>query len=452
MNNGISRTTADVTEVLPSAILVGLHLEDSREAGSEKSRLKFERSMKELGELAEAAGLRVRDTYTQNTDSVNAGTFIGAGKLTEIKAYIDMCASDKVPVDVVIVNETLSPIQLRNLSNAFDLPVMDRTALILNIFSDRARTREARLQVEYARLQYMLPRLQGLHRELGRQGGGSGATSNKGAGEKKIELDRRHIEQRSAELRRELEAVDRERATQRQKRISSGISRVSLVGYTNAGKSTIMNEILDLYGADEEKKVLEKDMLFATLDTTVRRIDPGPKRPFLLSDTVGFVSELPTSLIKAFRSTLEDATYADVLLIVSDLSDQDLVSQMSVTLDTLKEIGAGGVPRIFVFNKSDLAGAGTLPHLDGMSPDDSVITISAKSKRDVIALTDLIESKLGEMRIECDMLIPYSDGSVLGPLREDGSIEVKDYTETGTRVHVTVRKELSGKYRKYVIK
>jgi GTP-binding protein HflX len=452
MNKSNDRNSADETELMPSVILVGLHLEDSREAGSEKSRLKFERSMKELGALAEAAGLRVRDTYTQNADAVNAGTFIGAGKLTEIRAYIDMCDSDGVPVDAVIFNETLSPIQLRNLSNAFDLPVMDRTALILNIFSERAMTREARLQVEYARLQYMLPRLQGLHRELGRQGGGSGATSNKGAGEKKIELDRRHIEQRSAELRRELEAVDRERATQRQKRISSGISRVSLVGYTNAGKSTILNEMLDLYGADEEKKVLEKDMLFATLDTTVRRIDPGSQRPFLLSDTVGFVSELPTSLIKAFRSTLEDAAYADMLLIVTDLSDPDCASQMQVTIDTLKEIGAGGVPRIFVFNKSDITGAEALPHLDGMSSDDGIITISAKNKKDIMRLTDLIECKLGEMRIECDMLIPYSDGSALGPLKEDGCLEVREYTETGTMVHVTVRKELYEKYRKYVTK
>ena len=206
-------------------------------------------------------------------------------------------------MDVVIFDRSLSPSQLRNLEQILDCAILDRTSLILEIFAERARTREARLQVESARLQYVLPRLTGMHKALSRQGGGSGV-SNKGAGEKKLELDRRRIEKRMAELRRELDQIAKERETQRRRRQGSGILRVALVGYTNAGKSTLMNHMLDRYTRDDSRKVLEKDMLFATLDTTVRRIQYGQGKEFLLSDTVGFIHQLPTGLVKAFRSTL----------------------------------------------------------------------------------------------------------------------------------------------------
>ena len=235
---------------------------------------------------------------------------------------------------------------------------MDRTALILEIFSDRAKTREAKLQVELARLQYLLPRLAGMGTALSRQGGGSGSRSNKGAGEKKLELDRRHIEHRITECKRELEVVKKNRITQRKSRKNSAIPQVSLVGYTNAGKSTIMNQLLSFYGNleiahNEHKLVLQKDMLFATLETTIRKITPPNKSPFYLSDTVGFIDKLPHNLVDAFRSTLEEACEADLLLQVVDVSDPYYKDQMRVTNETLAELGAGHIPQIIVYNKAD---------------------------------------------------------------------------------------------------
>ena len=235
---------------------------------------------------------------------------------------------------MVVFDNGLSPIQLRNLSRDLDCPVMDRTTLILEIFSARAKTREAKLQVEVARLQYMLPRLVGLHDALSRQGGASGAMSNKGAGEKKLELDRRRLEQRLTTMRRELEKISGERETQRKKRAASGIPRVALVGYTNAGKSTVMNAMLSAYDGEGEKMVYEEDMLFATLDTTVRRITPPDQNDFLLSDTVGYISNRPHSLVKAFRSTLEEVREADLLIQVIDYSDENYTEHIRVTEET----------------------------------------------------------------------------------------------------------------------
>ncbi len=221
-------------------------------------------------------------------------------------------------MDYVIFNDTLSPSQLKNLQREIDVPVWDRTYLILEIFSRRARTKEAKMQVESARLQYMLPRLMGLRDSLGRQGGASGSLSNKGSGEKQIELDRRKIEGRISELRRELERMEQEREVQRRKRTQGTYPQAALVGYTNAGKSTLLNKLVELSSGKEEKMVMAKDMLFATLDTTVRKISLSGSQDFLLSDTVGFISRLPHSLVKAFRSTLDEIRYADLLLHVVD--------------------------------------------------------------------------------------------------------------------------------------
>jgi len=286
-------------------------------------------------------------------ESANAATYIGSGKVQEVREMVKA-----LEADMVVFDNGLSPIQLRNLSRELGCAVMDRTTLILEIFSARAKTREAKLQVEVARLQYMLPRLVGLHDALSRQGGASGAMSNKGAGEKKLELDRRKLEQRLTTMRRELENIAEERKTQRKKRAESGIPRVALVGYTNAGKSTIMNAMLAAYVEDKEKKVYEEDMLFATLDTTVRKIVPMDKNAFLLSDTVGFISNLPHNLIKAFRSTLEEVQEADLLVQVIDYSDENYMEHIRVTEDTLKELGAEKIPMIYAFNKADLCGMG----------------------------------------------------------------------------------------------
>ena len=254
---------------------------------------------------------------------------------------------------LILFNDTLTPSQIKNLQDELKTPVIYRTTLILNIFEMRARTREARLQVETAKLQYLLPRLVEMHEALTRQGGTSGSMSSRGAGEKKLELDRRHIEHRISELRKELDAISRERETQRKRREQSRIPLVALVGYTNAGKSTIMNHMVERFVGDEEKKVLEKDMLFATLDTTIRRINTGNNQDFLLTDTVGFIHKLPHGLVKAFRSTLEEIKGADLLLQVVDVSDPGYLEQMETTKETLRELGAGDIPMLFVFNKAD---------------------------------------------------------------------------------------------------
>lgn len=423
------------------AVLVGLN--------TDQDPLQFERSMKEMKALAEAAFLTVRETFTQSLPKMSAGYYIGTGKIEEIHAYLQMTG-----ISVVLFDNQLSPIQLRNLSDALDAEILDRTNLILRIFSDRAKTREARLQVDYARLQYALPRLVGMHEELGRQGGTSGAMSNKGAGETKIELDRRKIEHQIHEIKKGLDIVDKERATQRKQRISSGLPRIALVGYTNAGKSTILNQLLAMYGSDEEKKVFEKDMLFATLDTTVRKIVPGKDRlPFLLSDTVGFISNLPTTLVKAFRSTLEETKYADILLIVSDLSDPEYRENLKVTMKTLDEIGAGEIPRIFVFNKSDLVKEtrSAFISVPGIQKEDRRITMSAKSEADVEKLIDLIEDGINASRKECTMLIPYTDGKALNAMMTTSKLDILEYTESGTKIHVFCKPDDYKRYQQYIL-
>lgn len=353
------------------ALLLGVDLHDGED---------FERSMQELWNLAKACGMAPAGQIVQNLPKLHQALYMGKGKLLEVKEYVET-----EEVDVLIFDRSLTPTQLRNLQNLLDCPVLDRTTLILEIFAVRAKTREAKLQVEYARLQYVLPRLTGMHKALSRQGGGSGL-ANKGAGEKKLELDRRRIEKRMSELRKELKKIVQERETQRKRRQESRVPRVALVGYTNAGKSTLMNRMLDQYTRDASKKVLEKDMLFATLDTTVRRISPGPGQEFLLSDTVGFIHQLPADLVKAFRSTLEEAKEADLLLHVLDYSDEFWRKQKEVTEETLRDLGAGDIPALLIYNKADRRmEAGQLPVIR-----DNRIYMSAKTGAGVPELTKMI--------------------------------------------------------------
>ena len=262
-------------------------------------------AMEELAALAQAAYKRVVGVIVQNMETVNKSFYIGTGKVEEVRDYARECGAEEILFD-----NTLSPSQVRNLGKELELPILDRTNLILDIFAIRARTREAKLQVEAARLQYMLPRLVGMRENLSRQGGTGGSMSNKGAGETKLELDRRKIEHRISELKKELETVSKERGIMRKRRSRSQIPQVALVGYTNAGKSTILNHLVEQYGEGREKTVLEKDMLFATLDTNVRCIHTGDHKPFFLVDTVGFLHRLPHSLVQAFRSTLQQGRSA----------------------------------------------------------------------------------------------------------------------------------------------
>ena len=423
------------TEKPPRAILAGLRTNQDERV--------FSRAMEELAELAKACRMEPVLTVTQNAQSPVQATYIGSGKVEEIRL-----AMEELDADLVIFDQTLTPMQFRNLNRLFGKQVMDRTGLILQIFSEQARTREARLQVEHANLQYVMPRLAGMWTHFGRQAGASGSKSNRGIGETQLELDRRHIERRMADLEKELASIRRERTTQREKRLASGLPRVALVGYTNAGKSTLMNRMLDLSEADPAKKVLEQDKLFATLDTTVRKIVPEDGRPFLLSDTVGFINELPHSLVKAFRSTLEEVAFADLLLQVVDYSDPDYRECMRVTEETLKEIGAGGIPMICIYNKAD-----RIPELPFPVPAvrDRAIYMSAVHGEGVRELIGLIEQNLRSGQKLCRLRIPYSRGDVANRLRAVCEVLSASYESEGIVLEAYLGAADSERYAEYLI-
>ena len=434
---------------MEKAFLVGVNLNDGED---------YLLSLEELDALAQACDMEVVGIAEQTLPEVHKAYYIGTCKVDEVKETAMDCGAD-----VIIFDNSLSPMQLRNLQERLEKPVLDRSTLILDIFAGRARSREAKLQVEVARLQYMLPRLVGLHAALGRQGGGSGSMSNKGAGEKKLELDRRALERRLTQLRRELKEVGEERQTQRKRRAGSGMPRVALVGYTNAGKSTLLNAMLDLYGSDEtdveEKKVMEKDMLFATLDTTVRKIAPDNHHAFLLSDTVGFIHKLPHNLVEAFHSTLEEAKEASLLLQVVDYSDPHYKEQIAVTNQTLRELGADGIPMIYVYNKADLVSPDKIPGMAGAEPEqvtaalpqvtENSIYLSAKERTGMEELIGLIEKKLAGGYLECTLLIPYTDGRVVSYLNENGVVSRTEYLEEGVKMWVNCRMEDYYFYQKY---
>ena len=434
---------------MEKAFLVGVNLNDGED---------YLLSLEELDALAQACDMEVVGIAEQTLPEVHKAYYIGTGKVDEVKEMAMDCGAD-----VIIFDNSLSPMQLRNLQERLEKPVLDRSTLILDIFAGRARSREAKLQVEVARLQYMLPRLVGLHAALSRQGGGTGSLSNKGAGEKKLELDRRVLERRLTQLRRELKEVGEERQTQRKRRAGSGMPRVALVGYTNAGKSTLLNAMLDLYGSDEtdveEKKVMEKDMLFATLDTTVRKIAPDNQHAFLLSDTVGFIHKLPHNLVEAFHSTLEEAKEASLLLQVVDYSDPHYKEQIAVTNQTLRELGADGIPMIYVYNKADLVSPDKIPGMAGAAPEqvtaalpqvtENSIYLSAKERIGMEELIGLIEKKLAGGYLECTLLIPYTDGRVVSYLNENGVVSRTEYLEEGVKMWVNCRMEDYYFYQKY---
>lgn len=399
----------------------------------------FEVKLEELKELALACDIDVVHTITQNLEHINSALYIGTGKVEEVKEYI---ANNHV--DLVIFDNELSPSQIKNLQNALDIKILDRTALILQIFARRAKTKEAKLQVEVASLEYMLPRLVGLNSSLGRQSGKSGF-SNKGTGEKQIELDRRKIEARLVELNKELKNIENERKIQRRKREVSDIPLVCLVGYTNAGKSTILNMLIEKYMKDESKKVLEKDMLFATLDTSVRKITVENNKTFLLSDTVGFVSNIPHNLIKAFRSTLEEVKKASLLVHVVDYSDENYLKNIEVTNNTLKEIGAENIPIIYAFNKSDLM------HIKIPKVEEDIIYMSASNKIGDIELIELISKKVFGDYIKTKMLIPYDKGNIYSYLKQNAIIEKTEYIEEGTMLILKVKEKDYNKYKEYVL-
>jgi GTP-binding protein HflX len=418
--------------LIEKAILVGVQLQQD---------LHFEYEMEELRNLAEACEVEVVGEVMQNLDRIHPATYVGKGKVEEIKAFYE-----EAEANLIIFNDELSPSQIRNLEEELECKVIDRTMLILDIFSRRAKTREAQVQVELAQLQYMLPRLVGLRASLGRQGGGSsGGFSNRGAGETKLELDRRKIEDQLSKLHKELEHIRAQRETQRKQRTRTGTPVVSLVGYTNAGKSTIMNGLLAKTGQGEEKKVFEKDMLFATLDTSVRKIVLEDNKHFLLSDTVGFVSKLPHHLVKAFRSTLEEARNSDLLLHVVDVSNAEYRHMMDVTNATLHEVGVENIPTLFVYNKSDLAGV-PYPKASGDG-----LWMSAKDGKGLDELLEKIKGHIFAGHITCRMLIPFDRGDIVAYLSDSATIMDTEYEENGTVIKVELGSVDYDRFQEFVI-
>ncbi|MGH0427759.1 GTPase HflX [Bacillus hominis] len=417
-------------ELLQRAILVGVNL------GKEAD---FAYSMEELANLTEACDVEVIGQVTQNLQRVNPSHYIGKGKIEEVAAYVK-----GADANMVIFNDELSPSQIRNLEEDLDCKVIDRTILILDIFAQRAKTKEAQLQVEVAHLQYMMPRLIGLRESLGRQSGGVG-TKNKGVGEKKLELDRRKIEEQIAALNKELEALVAQRQTQRKQRKKNEIPVVSLVGYTNAGKSTIMNTMLEIFNGTVEKQVFEKDMLFATLETSVRNIDLPDNKSFLLTDTVGFVSKLPHHLVKAFRSTLEEVAEADLLIHVVDYSNPNYEQLIDITNETLKKIGVENIPTIYAYNKSDMVDV-EIPKVQ-----EDRVYLSAKKHVGIEELVEMVRSHIYKEYTKCEMLIPYDQGQVVSYFNNHAHVLSTSYENEGTKMELECKTSDYTKYKRFAI-
>lgn len=397
------------------AVIVGVQLQRDHD---------FAYSMLELRNLADACNIEVVGELSQKAERVNPSHYIGSGKIDELRALLE-----GLEADTVIFNDELSPSQLRNLEKDLECVVMDRTIVILDIFAERAKTREAQLQVEVARLQYSLPRLVGLRASLSRQGGGGGGgLRNKGAGETKLELDRRRIEDRISALQSELEKLVATRQLQRKKRQKNELPVVCLVGYTNTGKSSLMNALLEAHDPETTKQVFAKDMLFATLETSVRSIELPDNKSFLLTDTVGFVSQLPHHLIKAFRSTLEEVTEADLLLHVVDYAHEDYEQLIQVTNETLKELGAEGIPTIYVYNKCDLTEQ-PYPRVT-----DNRVFMSVKENKGLEELVQLVRGYIYKDFVVKEILVPFSQGRLVSYFNEHAHIMETAYEEEGTRL------------------
>ncbi|BAP86413.1 GTP-binding protein HflX [Paucilactobacillus hokkaidonensis JCM 18461] len=412
-------------------------------AGLNNNQANFDYSMDELKNLVIANNMTAKETMIQNLERPNPATYFGKGKVEELA---QLAAAQEV--DTVVVNGELSPSQIRNLEEQAKIRIMDRTALILEIFAQRAQTKEAKLQVQIAQLRYRLPRLRtSVNEQLDQQtGAGGGSFTNRGAGETKLEMNRRTIKNSISHLRGELAEIDKSAVTRRAQRDKNDIPTAALVGYTNAGKSTIMNSLIKMFGIDDEKQVFEKDMLFATLDTSVRQLTLPDNKQFLLSDTVGFVSQLPTHLVEAFKSTLAEAAQADVLIQVIDYSDPHYKEMMQTTADTLDEIGIKDIPMINVFNKADKLTI-DYPALEG----DDQIVLSAKDPKSLEMLVDLIRQHLFKDYVTADLLIPFSDGDVVSFLNDAANIIKTEYVENGTKLTVELSKVDLQRFKKYIV-
>ncbi|KRK83931.1 GTP-binding protein [Companilactobacillus bobalius DSM 19674] len=396
--------------------------------------------MQELASLVEANNMEVADTITQKSDSVSGATYFGSGKVTEIKEIAN--ADD---VQIIVLNDELTPSQIRNLEKETKLSFMDRTELILQVFSNRAQTKQAKLQVEIAKLQYQLPRIHPSGNPLDQQSA-SGGLANRGAGESKLELDRRVIRKRITALRNELKTVDKTVNVQSRRRTNTSLPLVSLVGYTNAGKSTTMNGLLNFNKEDsDDRKVFEKNMLFATLDTSVRRIDLADNTSFLLSDTVGFVSKLPHNLVESFKTTLKEAQDADILIQVIDISDAHWKNMLEVTEKTLKEVGVVDKPMIYAFNKADLKPDQQFPSIEGDN-----IYYSALDSKSIETLIQLIKQKIFANYKEATLLIPYDKQKVTEEILRNSQVTKKEFTNAGSLITANLSPEELERFNNYI--
>ncbi len=429
---GLSTELTDVTEVeyrqlrLERVVLVGVW--------TEGTATDAENSLTELAALAETAGSEVLEGMIQRRSRPDPATYVGSGKVQELRDVVVATGAD-----TVICDGELSPSQLRNLEQRTKVKVVDRTALILDIFAQHAKSREGKAQVELAQLEYFLPRLRGWGESLSRQGGGAGGgagggVGTRGPGETKLETDRRRIRTRIAKLRREIKAMRTVRVTKRARRARNEIPAVAIAGYTNAGKSSLLNRLTDA-------GVLVEDALFATLDPTTRGTQAADGRGYTLSDTVGFVRHLPHQIVEAFRSTLEEVAEADLVVHVVDGAHPAPEVQVSAVREVLAEVGADTIPELLVVNKVDAADEETLLRLKRTWPD--AIFVSARSGRGIDELRTAIETRLPKPRVELRVVVPYDRGDLVARVHRRGQVLSTRHTDDGTELHVRVDEQLA---------
>ena len=392
-----------------------------------------EKSLAELERLVDTAGGIVVARLIQNKDTPDVRTVIGSGKVAELK---EICKANDVTLAVFDID--LSPSQIRNLEDELDVSVIDRSMLILDIFALHAVTGEGKLQVELAQLKYTAPRLIGKGAEMSRLGGGIGT---RGPGESKLESDKRHMHRRIAALEAELKVLDKNRRTMRAARDKSGSAKVAIVGYTNAGKSTLLNRLTDA-------GILAEDKLFATLDPTTRKFELPGGESVLLTDTVGFIRNLPHHLVKAFKSTLDEAVYADVLMILVDASDEEYPTQLRVTQELLAELGAAGKPTLYVFNKCD-RGIVCPPSAVLNTDEEKTVCVSAKNGEGVAQLVEMLEAILHNGKSVATFVIPNAEQGALNILYKNATVEDVEYGADGVTVRATVDAKVRGMLRKY---
>lgn len=418
------------------ALIVGLNITSTAKRTDD---IDTNESMEELKELVKAAGAEVVGSLIQNRQSRDAAYYVGKGKVEEIKAYVE-----SLDATMVVFNDELSGAHIRNIEDVVGIKIIDRTTLILDIFAQRALSKEGKLQVELAQLKYRLPRLYGMGGQMSRTGAGIGT---RGPGEQKLEVDKRHILNRAADIRRELRDVRKNRETQRVQRLKSNIPIVALVGYTNAGKSTLLNELIKTHkDYDKEKEVFAKDMLFATLDVTLRKALLPNKKEFLVVDTVGFVSKLPHDLVEAFKATLEEVQYADLILHVIDATNSSYEIQKKTTELVLKELKADDKPTVLVYNKIDRLELDIYP-----KNHDDVIYISAKKGINMDKLLEMIQEALMKNTYSVNLLLPYERGDIFSKLKSKYNIEEFEYVENGITLNANLEEEDYNIYKDYIL-